>query len=607
MKKSGTTLIVLLVISSLLVILSNIETVTAEPRTIVVPDDYSTIQEAIDGASEGDTVFVKNGIYIESVTIDKALALEGENKESTVIDGNNTGPTILIRHDGVNVTGFKIRNVEDPPPFSDSRGRLAGIHLLDVRHCRIYGNNVVNCGKGVWLHGSSDNNIITNSFSGNNYGVLLESSNNNIITVNTISDGWGGIWIENSENNMLRDNNMLNNVQNFGILGSEISHYNNDVDLSNLINSNRVYRVIDETNLIIDPSSFPDVGYLLVINCTGITVQSLQVTNNYVGIHLVGSPNCTLTQNVVSNNTCGIWVQLSQDCVISENEVESNSDWGIRVDKSDNSHISHNYMEYNQLNGIVITGSDNNLIVENNIAHGFDGSEGFNGISLLSSSNNQIVGNSILGNENCAGINLKDSSNNLVKRNLVDPGALGINIREESNYNEILENTLLTDMGSWGIVLFSSFNVLTGNNVTNFYTGIKLSGENNTVTQNIFYSKERAIEVFPESNNNTFIMNNFQGGTEIFDFSQVWQELPVNIWDDGEKGNYWENYKGIDNNGDGTGDTPYIINEKNQDNHPLMEPVIIPEFPPWILLPLFLIATLFALVIKKKLSTQLLQ
>jgi hypothetical protein len=68
--------------------------------------------------------------------------------------------------------------------------------------------------------------------------------------------------------------------------------------------------------------------------------------------------------------------------------------------------------------------------------------------------------------------------------------------------------------------------------------------------------------------------------------------------------NYWCDYNGKDADGDGVGDTPYIINEDNHDEHPLMnpvEPTFIPEFPSWIVLPLVITTTLLILIYKKRL------
>ena len=57
--------------------------------TIVVPDDYPTIQAAINAANEGDNVYVKAGVYFENIVIRRSLTLTGENRDTTIIDGNS--------------------------------------------------------------------------------------------------------------------------------------------------------------------------------------------------------------------------------------------------------------------------------------------------------------------------------------------------------------------------------------------------------------------------------------------------------------------------------------------------------------------------------------
>ena len=88
---------------------------TAKSRAIIVPDDFSTIQEAVDNASAGDTVYVRAGTYVVGgwigLTIDKPISLIGENCQDTIIYEEYyryANVVVQIAADNVTFSGFKI-------------------------------------------------------------------------------------------------------------------------------------------------------------------------------------------------------------------------------------------------------------------------------------------------------------------------------------------------------------------------------------------------------------------------------------------------------------------------------------------------------------------
>ena len=70
-----------------LITFHSVTTKAASSRTIVVPDDYTTIQAAVANASPGDNIYVKSGTYNGGILIDKPLSLMGENVDDTIISG----------------------------------------------------------------------------------------------------------------------------------------------------------------------------------------------------------------------------------------------------------------------------------------------------------------------------------------------------------------------------------------------------------------------------------------------------------------------------------------------------------------------------------------
>jgi parallel beta-helix repeat protein len=174
---------------------SKTDVVTISGNTITVDDDgtgdYTSIQEAIDNANEGDTIFVKTGEYSEKLAINKnSLIIKGENKENTIINAADNGEGLVkISAKNVEITGFKFDDVL----------KNSGINRVcfDISE-------------------ASNNNINNNIIEGFMYGVKLVNSDNNIINDNIFTGGgstfgvYGIYFIEDSDGNTINDNYIKN-------------------------------------------------------------------------------------------------------------------------------------------------------------------------------------------------------------------------------------------------------------------------------------------------------------------------------------------------------------------------------------------------------------
>lgn len=88
------------------------------------PMDYTKIQWAVDNASAGDTIIVRNGTYYENVVVaNKRITLQGEDRSGAVIDGKGTGNVItLVESPGVVIRGFKSNDGDGTAEKCDRRG-----------------------------------------------------------------------------------------------------------------------------------------------------------------------------------------------------------------------------------------------------------------------------------------------------------------------------------------------------------------------------------------------------------------------------------------------------------------------------------------------------
>jgi len=127
-------------------------------------DNYTKIQDAIDDAVDGDTVFVYEGIYYEHLRIDKDINVFGQDKEKTVIDAGGIETAVEIGAN-VNLSGFTIQNAEEgisnfyPPPPDN------------IYNFYVYGNIIKNNVVGLALGGTQKSVIHHNIISYNQLGI----------------------------------------------------------------------------------------------------------------------------------------------------------------------------------------------------------------------------------------------------------------------------------------------------------------------------------------------------------------------------------------------------------------------------------------------------
>ena len=175
------------------------------------PNNYTRIQDAVDHAMAGDTVYVfsASSPYAEHVVVNKSIHLMGENRTTTVIDGSGVGDVVLLLADGVTITGFTVQHGGDLPKVN------AGIEAR-ANKCSIHGNIAFQNGEfgvGILLNHSSGAHVYDNLIAENgNEGVFIGSSTNATVELNTMTgNGHCGVVISNSMENTVIDNTMILN------------------------------------------------------------------------------------------------------------------------------------------------------------------------------------------------------------------------------------------------------------------------------------------------------------------------------------------------------------------------------------------------------------
>jgi nitrous oxidase accessory protein len=280
--------------------------------------NYSTIQSAINAASNGDTIFVYAGTYPEDLVIGTTVTVLGEDKNTTIISGDGTAATVNITANSIILKGFTIRN----------DGTQNGVYISTGFH-QFMDDIFTMTSHGIYLFYSSENVMMECMFYDNTHsGIYMQVGANNTITNNEFYNNTDeGMYLTGCGRTHIERNSIHENG--IGIHGLEVTGItiSNNTIVSNGwgIRFDGMFTVHSNFNLIsynmIDDNT---EGGIHIEHSQFNTIEFNEIQGNGRGIDFAYTGLNTITSNNITSST-GVDIVLvySLGDVVNKNNIDN--------------------------------------------------------------------------------------------------------------------------------------------------------------------------------------------------------------------------------------------------------------------------------------------
>jgi len=291
---------------------------------------YRTINDALNNASDGDTVYVKNGVYTESIIIDKRINLVGEDKYDTIIDGNYTYHVIIsIIADNVTLSNITISN---PGGGQGSSGLKTSGNYTSIKDSIVY-----RCRTGITLDESRFSNIERVLFYCNSIGLHSKKTKDAVIKETVFIKNAIGVYFNHTDNNNMNYSSF--NTNGLAVYASQTSNLN-----------------ITHSNI---SDNSDNHGGLILRGTKDTRILNCFFNHNGMGVDVGGCFNTTIHESYFTLNThFGILTRMNSDrVIISRCEIKNNLRYGVYVTDNSVCIMHSSNIHGNHLPGLLISES----------------------------------------------------------------------------------------------------------------------------------------------------------------------------------------------------------------------------------------------------------